>query len=131
MAGPSSELRHLLVARYHFGVDMVDIAWRAGFRCEYCDKDMLGSVDAYHWNWEREHVVPTTHGGADVLENWALACRTCNQIKGAWDPRTDAGEDGSRDTLVAAARAFVQASRAERARDLDEVRRLISAESMV
>ena len=131
MPGPSAELRYLLVARYQFGVDMVDIAWRAGFRCEYCDKDMLGSVDANHWNWEREHVVPTKHGGADVLDNWALACRTCNQIKGAWDPRSEAGADGSRDAQVAAARAFIQRSRADRERDLDEVRRLILAESPV
>lgn len=30
-----------------------------------------------------EHIVPTTHGGTDDVENLALACARCNQRKGA------------------------------------------------
>ncbi len=128
MSGPSSGLRRALTTRYRYGTEMVDIAWRAKFRCEYCDKDLLRSVDDYEWNWEREHVVPTSRGGSDLLQNWALACRTCNQIKGAWDPREDAGGSDDRDQLVAAARAHVQARRAERMTELEHVRALIIAE---
>jgi 5-methylcytosine-specific restriction endonuclease McrA len=29
-----------------------------------------------------EHIVPTTHGGTDALENLALACARCNGVKG-------------------------------------------------
>lgn len=128
MSGPSSELRSALVTRYRYGADMVDIAWRAGFRCEYCDKDLLRSVDDYEWNWEREHVVPTGRGGSDALSNWALACRTCNQFKGAWDPRNVVSDHTDREALVAAARAYVQSRRAERERELAEVRGLILEE---
>ncbi len=128
MSDPSDDLRRLLVSRYRFGSNMVDIAWRAHFKCEYCDKDLLGSVDTYEWHWEREHVVPTKHGGEDALHNWALACRTCNQFKGVWDPRSDAVDPLDRDALVASARAYIQRRRAERGAELDIVRGLIYAE---
>ena len=78
----SDETRKKLVRSHRFGADMVDIASRAHFKCEYCSADMLGSVDAYEWNWEREHITPTSAGGEDDLENWAMACRVCNQLKG-------------------------------------------------
>ena len=128
MDQPSPELRRLLVRSYRYGADMVDIAWRARFRCEYCDKDLLRSVDDYEWNWEREHVVPTSPGGPDLVDNWALACRTCNQLKGDWDPRPDAADAQNREALVASARAYVQGRRAQRGRELDEVRSLIHEE---
>jgi 5-methylcytosine-specific restriction endonuclease McrA len=128
MSEPSSELRNALVTRYRYSAEMVDLAWRARFCCEYCDKDLLRSVDEYEWHWEHDHVVPTNRGGPDRPENWALACRTCNQFKGAWDPRTEAAGREDRDVLVAVTRAYVQRRRTERGRELDEVRSLILAE---
>lgn len=124
----SEETRQRLVRDHRFGAAMVDIAARAHFKCEYCSADMLGSVDAYEWNWEREHVVPTSAGGEDALENWAMSCRVCNQLKGTWDPRIESPDFAGRSALVAAARAYVQALRAEQQLELATVRALVAAE---
>lgn len=107
---------------------MVDIAERAAFKCEYCSADLLGSVDAYEWNWEREHIVPTHAEGRDEFENWAMSCRVCNQLKGKWDPSSKCGESPGREELLAAARAHVQMLRAERQSELALVRALVSEE---
>jgi 5-methylcytosine-specific restriction endonuclease McrA len=125
----SDALRKELVRNHRFGSDMVDISFRAGFKCEYCSTDMLGSVDAYEWNWEREHIIPTSADGPDVLDNWAMSCRVCNQLKGKWDPRTRCGDSPGRDDLVVASRAYVQELRVERQAELTKVRSLIAAEA--
>ncbi len=124
----SDETREKLVRSHRFGADMVDIASRAHFKCEYCSADMLGSVDAYEWNWEREHITPTSAGGEDDLENWAMACRVCNQLKGRGTRGSTAEIPPGREELVAAARAHVQALRAERQIELSTVRALVAAE---
>ncbi len=124
----SESVRRTLVEKYGFGSDMVDIAFRAGFKCEYCSTDLLASVDDYEWNWEREHVVPVSAGGVDRLDNWALSCRLCNQLKGHWDPSGEAGEGSGREELVAAARRFVQQQWAARQLELAEVRAFVARE---
>ena len=126
MAAPE-DLKSRLVKQYRYWPQMVEIAWRARFKCEYCFADLLGSVDDYHYNWEREHIIPTDAGGPDEFENWALACRRCNQFKGKWDPATVTGSDASREELVAAARRYVQSIRATREQELAEVRALVAS----
>lgn len=49
----------------------------AEFRCEYCDKDLLESVDAYK-DWQIDHIDPRSKGGPTTRENSALSCRQCN-----------------------------------------------------
>jgi 5-methylcytosine-specific restriction endonuclease McrA len=116
-----------LVSQYHFSPEMVEIAWRARFKCEYCSADLLESVDDYEFNWEREHVVPTVAEGSDSFDNWALSCRRCNQFKGKWNPLTVAGDGASREELVEVARQYVQGMIAARQRRLAEVRTLVAA----
>ena len=57
--------------------------------------------------------MPTGKGGPDNLGNWANSCHPCNQLKGKWDPRDEAGPGADRGALVAAARRYVQRRRAE------------------
>jgi hypothetical protein len=44
------------------------------------------------YSFHIDHVASRQHGGADVLENLALACYHCNRHKGpnlsGWDPET-------------------------------------------
>lgn len=47
-----------------------------GGRCAYCKTPLFSD---YH----RDHVIPLSRGGADKLENIALACPPCNIRKGA------------------------------------------------
>lgn len=61
---------------------------RARNRCEYCHLPQDVSELLFHV----EHIIPRQHGGADDLDNSALACPDCNLLKGpnltAIDPRT-------------------------------------------
>ena len=45
---------------------------RARYRCEYCDKDLMKSPDAY-LAWQADHIIP---GGKTTLENIALRAYT-------------------------------------------------------
>lgn len=55
------------------------VAARAGQRCEYCrmHQDLQGAV------FHVEHIVPTSLGGGDKLDNLAWACPGCNLSKAA------------------------------------------------
>lgn len=62
---------------------------RAKFRCEYCDADVLASVDTIY-STVNEHIVPVARGGSkDDLNNLALSCAACNTLKGRWVPSGD------------------------------------------
>ena len=52
---------------------------RAGERCEYCRAPQVITATTYHV----EHIVPSSRGGADSRENYALSCITCNGHKSA------------------------------------------------
>jgi hypothetical protein len=67
---------------------------RAGYRCEYCDFDLLSSLEAYVRFWDFDHILPKAKyqqlGGPryDKYENTctdfrnlALVCKACNALK--------------------------------------------------
>ena len=84
-----------------------EVGERAGYKCEYCDKDMLASVDDYAFSWQHDHIIPQAAGGEDTLENLALSCSVCNmQIKKGWNPVDVAGENASREELIQAVRQY-------------------------
>ena len=61
----------------------IETVLRAQGYCEYCGADLLASPEAF-WSSEWEHIIPRARGGEDCFEtNIALACRTCNNCKGA------------------------------------------------
>jgi 5-methylcytosine-specific restriction endonuclease McrA len=100
-----------LVSTGKWGEDDVKVGIRAGFKCEYCDKDLLASVDNYK-EWQKDHMIPTSKGGEDINENIALSCKTCNMsIKSRWNPADVAGENASRQELIKAVREFVREKR--------------------
>lgn len=66
-----------------------EVRQRAGDRCEYCGlRQEQSPLAVLHV----EHVIPKKHGGADLIENLALACVACNLHKGTnlagYDPQT-------------------------------------------
>jgi 5-methylcytosine-specific restriction endonuclease McrA len=90
----------------HYGI-------RAGFKCEYCDRDLLASVNDYK-EWQEDHIIPSHAGGKYKSENIAVACRTCNvNIKGKWNPAEVCKKGASRDELIQATRVYIQKRRAE------------------
>lgn len=50
---------------------------RAQGCCEYC----LSQVDFATQSFSVEHIIPTSQGGKDTLDNLALACQGCNGYK--------------------------------------------------
>jgi hypothetical protein len=50
---------------------------RAEFLCEYCHS----SEDASAARFEIDHIQPRSRGGADTVENLALACQRCNSYR--------------------------------------------------
>ena len=75
------------------------VAERAGHRCEYCHAPEV----IFNLQFEVEHIVPSSKGGSSILDNLALACRSCNLFKSdhlespdpatLFVPRRDAWED--------------------------------------
>ncbi len=67
----------------------VNTAWlfeRAGYKCEYCDLDFLGSVANYK-SFQIDHIIPLSKGGEDINDNKAVSCKTCNwDLKSRWNP---------------------------------------------
>ena len=81
-------------------------AWRG--RCLYCDTALWLELDGRPiTEITVEHVLPRARGGTNDLANLALACRRCNQEKGA---RHD-GRKGERADAVVAAAVARRASR--------------------
>jgi 5-methylcytosine-specific restriction endonuclease McrA len=105
------EIIESLVSTGRWGEDDVKLGIRAGFKCEYCDKDLLASVDNYK-EWQKDHIIPTSKGGKDSNGNIALSCKTCNvNIKSRWNPADVAGGNASRQELINAVREFVREER--------------------
>ena len=65
---------------------------RAAERCEYCQ--LRSSV--HPAPFQTDHIIARQHGGADDLDNLALACIHCNRYKGP----NIAGMDSETGTLT-------------------------------
>jgi|TARA_R110000764_G_scaffold176850_1_gene263006 5-methylcytosine-specific restriction endonuclease McrA len=96
-----------LVNTGQWGENDVILGIRAGFKCEYCDKDLLASVDNYK-EWQKDHIIPLSKGGEDINENIAISCKTCNvNIKGRWNPADESTpENLTRQELITIVREY-------------------------
>ena len=121
-------LKEQLSSEMGWGPWVINIAIRAKFRCEYCDRDLLSSVDAYK-EWQHDHIIPQrvdTNTDKDRLENMALSCRTCNvNFKGKWDPSHDLPNGASRDELIHAARKYVARKRTAAFSEVVKIREIV------
>lgn len=113
------------LARLHlWGPQGARCAIRANFRCEYCGRDLLASLDDYK-AWAQDHIVPRKHGGSDRDSNMAVACHPCNSAyKKTWNPRAAVGAKASRTQLIQATRTMIAGKREAEQAVLGEVRRL-------
>ena len=86
---------------------------RAGYKCEYCDKDMLASLEDY-LSWQADHIIPWRANGEHTFDNIALSCPTCNmRLKRGWNPVDAAGENACRRELVRVVREHVEVKRSQ------------------
>jgi 5-methylcytosine-specific restriction endonuclease McrA len=78
----------IIAAFSNWHPEAVRRAIRANFRCEYCDRHFLASLDDYK-TLDEDHIIPTCAGGSEHGNNIAIACSMCNRMfKQTWDPRT-------------------------------------------
>ena len=85
----------------------------ARYRCEYCGRDLLASVDNYRM-WQEDHIIPESLGGEqDDMDNLALCCRSCNMPKGRWNPRCSAHDSTTREGMIQAVRDHLYRHRAK------------------
>ena len=125
-------MRHDVIGRLHteelMGGWAPQAGERAGYKCEYCDKDMLANEVDYGFSWQHDHIIPRSAGGEDTFENIALSCSVCNmQIKKDWNPAEDkdVGENTSREELIEAVRRYVKKQIADWEEDLSRVREIV------
>ena len=82
------DLANYLRAR-GWGGNSIPLGIKQDFRCVYCGRDLLQSIAAYDC-WTVDHIDPTVRGPErDAQENTAVACKLCNFIKRAYNPKGD------------------------------------------
>ena len=86
------------------------------FKCEYCGRDLLASIEDYD-AWQLDHVVPTSKDGPDSFENLALCCKACNFMKLRYAPI-----GATRDERILDARRHIEERRARKTAELYRVR---------
>lgn len=121
------KIKNELIATGDWSEEQAQLAVEFDFKCAYCDKDLISTVDN-HREWQTDHIVPSYADGEDKLENYALSCRTCNTIKHIWNPLGNYEGDGkpSKNELIDIARSYVHTVRANEKRDLDKYRKIIA-----
>ena len=110
-----SSVARILKDLHNWYPSTADVAVRAGFRCEYCGRDFLASVDDYE-SFQIDHVVPKSkcpRDSVNELDNLALACKPCNFFKRAVMP-----EGSSREDKVRWAARYIQGRRLERLKEV-------------
>ena len=85
---------------------------RDGYKCVYCDKDILESLDTFAAS-HLDHLKPSRAGGNDEdVVNRVIACAVCNSMKGGFDPSPDGPVTaGTFASAVATARAYIAEKR--------------------
>ena len=120
MAGTAenSEVAQELVEALGFSPESAVLGLEQGFRCAYCDRWLLESIDTLDL-WENDHLTPVSRGGEEGTANLVLSCRLCNKIKRHWIPSTTVGI--SRRELTEAARVYVSEGRRAKQDYLDRL----------
>ena len=115
-----------LIETNYWDKDAVLLGLRAEFKCEYCGKNLLASVDNYK-EWQVDHIVPLSKGGTDDFDNLALSCRTCNVcLKNKWNPLQDSNEKLNREQLIKKTKEYITNRRKEEQVKLDQFISIIS-----
>lgn len=80
----------------NWSLETLRLAVKAGFRCEYCGRDVYGSLGDYYL-FSQENT---------TVENGVYVCQVCRNLNKSRS-RADDGKDADREELIAAARAHV------------------------
>ena len=120
-----------LISKHGWDRSSVLLGIRAQFRCEYCGRYLLRSVDDYD-TWQIDHIIPKAKCGKDVKDhcnNLAIACKTCNFLKrdwvpDSWVPGSSPENPGARKKSIQVIRAHIQELRNDKEGQLQRIRGL-------
>jgi 5-methylcytosine-specific restriction endonuclease McrA len=104
-----------------WSVQTLTIWRRAGYKCEYCGKNMLQHPDIYYFDSHIDHINPARED-RNHIDNLALACRACNVIKRR---RFPCDPNLPRDQIIIAIAAFLSEVRLKNWERLKRDRELI------
>jgi len=103
-------------------------AIRCNFKCEYCDRFLLASIEDYD-TWQWDHLEPAAKGGSDDEANGVIACKLCNFIKRDFVPSRSLAELG-RAAYIAEIRLFLKGERQKKLERLNAVRKIAGYEPL-
>jgi hypothetical protein len=69
------------------------VAERAGNRCEYCRAPEI----VFNMQFEVDHILPRSRGGANSFDNLALSCPVCNLFKSDFETGADDADSHTAD----------------------------------
>ena len=110
-----------------WSTEQVSLALRAGFCCEYCDRDLLSSVHDYD-SWQIDHILPLSRNGPDEFGNRAIACRTCSYLKRNALPDAHIDPLSDRDHALQEVRRMLDERRTRKQAQVEKLRRLFRRE---
>lgn len=113
------EIVSALVKKFGWSEGSARLGVQAHFRCEYCGRDLLASVDDYD-AWQVDHILPQSKGGPDDPDNLAVSCKTCNFLK-----RNVVPEGLDRHARLRNATVQIQISRARKLDEVSAIRNLV------
>jgi hypothetical protein len=114
-----------LCSSFQWSPEQIELGVRAGFKCEYCGRDLLASVDDYD-AWQVDHVFPASRRGPEDPENKAVSCKTCNFMKRNWIPEGTTIDSARRDAMILEARRHIERKRAQKSASLSRMKELVA-----
>lgn len=116
-----------ILAPYGWSGEALDLGLQADFCCEYCDRDLLGTIYDYD-AWQTDHILPLALNGQDHPSNHGLSCKTCNFIKRHSLPPAGINPVQDRKSAILAIRAMLKERQERKQHALDQARRLFRPE---
>lgn len=120
-------IKQLLI--YNWDETNINLAIRAKGKCEYCEKNMLESIDNYKL-WQVDHIKPRSSNciNFEDFDNKALSCTQCNKdFKGKWNPTSVIGEDKERTEYIKEISKYIKEKREKKQKELDEIKNIFGA----
>tara|TARA_R110001583_G_scaffold194829_2_gene367242 strand:+ start:2087 stop:2485 length:399 start_codon:yes stop_codon:yes gene_type:complete len=118
------------LSKYRFDKTNVELAIRADFKCEYCEKDLLANMDNYKL-WQVDHIIPKSSNYNDFdyenFNNKAISCTQCNKdLKNKWNPLSEGLDDKTREQFILLTKKYIKEKRKIKNSEIDEIRKIVN-----